>query len=883
MIIKMGVEIPRFARLAWCGLAFAASGALGQCGVVLQDEVVPSDGFGHRTIYEWDFDGPGPLESELLVGTDGGRVMAFNGSRWRQVGPRLSGLAWGSTVTDPVALQLLGFRGELYLVAAGSASNLPAGLFRWTGSTWQLIPLSQSGCSGAGVSGWMDSATVWNDRIVVVGQNLRCGNTSTLALAWNGTAWATVGDLFTSNAGTAICGAVYATHDGRLLIGGTIPSAAGNTLIAELVNNQWVSRVEGSSGLTIPVTRFQEEGDALYAMTSQVTIPSQGSMPIGVLRERAAGQWERWFPTTAGEYGMSNWISQMLTIGDRTYLAGSVDTTAGYVLVRDGGGAWQRATVAGGLPSRMRGIARFRDRIWAIGSKVTSGQCPNVATLYSSPEADGLNFKTVGTRFATAPTSAPQSVGSIAVTPAGLFAWSTSESGGSLSVAKGVAVGSNVCPVTNGPVARFDGEDWVFAEEQLVGNVRAVLTIDGAPVAFGTFTAAGSRAVTRGVARWTGSQWDSYLAALGTNVVHAALFGGTVYASESGGSSTTVKRWNGTSWDVVGASFASPNARLIAAGNQLYAYGPGTNVVHRLDGATWTRLASPSGVVMDATDAAGELTVALANISPQGVARFDGTAWQMYPAFGGSVQMKCVAWHDGSLYAGINWAGQPNVTPVMRYDGSGWVTAVPMISMRSGVTNPTVNVLDMVSDGGDTMHIVGTFSYIGGQTAESWIRYRTGVPRVITQPRDTAATACGDAYFSVEPEVYHDPAQVYQWLRDGQAVANGQASSGALVSGATTPYLRISNPTGDEAGAYALRITNGCGTVTTDSAALNVEPCPPCRADFNGDGGIDGADVEAFFFAWENQTDSRADVNEDGGIDGADVETFFLVWESQQC
>ncbi len=57
---------------------------------------------------------------------------------------------------------------------------------------------------------------------------------------------------------------------------------------------------------------------------------------------------------------------------------------------------------------------------------------------------------------------------------------------------------------------------------------------------------------------------------------------------------------------------------------------------------------------------------------------------------------------------------------------------------------------------------------------------------------------------------------------------------------------------------------------------------PPCYADFNQDGGIDGGDVEAFYTAWE-AGDASADVNEDGGIDGGDVETFFIAWERGFC
>ncbi len=57
---------------------------------------------------------------------------------------------------------------------------------------------------------------------------------------------------------------------------------------------------------------------------------------------------------------------------------------------------------------------------------------------------------------------------------------------------------------------------------------------------------------------------------------------------------------------------------------------------------------------------------------------------------------------------------------------------------------------------------------------------------------------------------------------------------------------------------------------------------PSCPADFNQDGGVDGADVESFFVAWQNGL-PEADVNEDGGIDGSDVATFFLAWQAGGC
>jgi len=58
--------------------------------------------------------------------------------------------------------------------------------------------------------------------------------------------------------------------------------------------------------------------------------------------------------------------------------------------------------------------------------------------------------------------------------------------------------------------------------------------------------------------------------------------------------------------------------------------------------------------------------------------------------------------------------------------------------------------------------------------------------------------------------------------------------------------------------------------------------CASCAADYNQDGGVDGADVEAFFADWENGL-ACSDVNQDGGVDGADVEFFFGVWENGGC
>jgi fibronectin type 3 domain-containing protein len=119
-------------------------------------------------------------------------------------------------------------------------------------------------------------------------------------------------------------------------------------------------------------------------------------------------------------------------------------------------------------------------------------------------------------------------------------------------------------------------------------------------------------------------------------------------------------------------------------------------------------------------------------------------------------------------------------------------------------------------------------------------------------------------------------AQSYQWFKDSIPV-----SDAVNISGANTDTLTIDNLSAGDEGAYSVHITSPCGNVSSRRALLTVLPLP-CPADFNQDGGVDGADVSAFFEAWE-AGDSSADVNLDGGVDGSDIDTFFTAWEAGGC
>ncbi len=103
------------------------------------------------------------------------------------------------------------------------------------------------------------------------------------------------------------------------------------------------------------------------------------------------------------------------------------------------------------------------------------------------------------------------------------------------------------------------------------------------------------------------------------------------------------------------------------------------------------------------------------------------------------------------------------------------------------------------------------------------------------------------------------------------AIANNSAAGGLNMS------MRIAYNGGE---SHAGGVKDGPFDVVWYQ--INTADGAFCPADFNGDGGVDGSDVESFFSAWE-AGDSNADVNLDGGIDGSDVETFFAAWEAGGC
>ncbi len=77
------------------------------------------------------------------------------------------------------------------------------------------------------------------------------------------------------------------------------------------------------------------------------------------------------------------------------------------------------------------------------------------------------------------------------------------------------------------------------------------------------------------------------------------------------------------------------------------------------------------------------------------------------------------------------------------------------------------------------------------------------------------------------------------------------------------------------AGRYTINLTGTC-------FVEGGSGCPACAADYDQNGGVDGADIATFFTDFE-QGASCADVDTNGGVDGADIGDFFVLFEAGGC
>jgi hypothetical protein len=251
--------------------------------------------------------------------------------------------------------------------------------------------------------------------------------------------------------------------------------------------------------------------------------------------------------------------------------------------------------------------------------------------------------------------------------------------GGSFTTAGGAAASN---------VAQWNGAEWRPLGDGLDGTVRGLAVFGGDLYACGEFQASGG-ATVRGLARWTGLEWVE----VGGGIVSGTPYdlavhdgrlavAGDFWTVGSGAgeiSSLAVAFWDGAGWlatdtgfDVVGEpgyAYALEvfGTDLYAGGYFLSASGGAANHVARLSGSVWVGLGGgvsyegdvSSAEVRDLAVHDGRLIVGGLfdrtgnGQSRDGLAAWNGSAWQSTGFLSGFGEVTAVGAAGGELYIGV--------------------------------------------------------------------------------------------------------------------------------------------------------------------------------------------------------------------------------------
>ncbi|MBL8763272.1 MAG: hypothetical protein JNM07_03260 [Phycisphaerae bacterium] len=183
-------------------------------------------------------------------------------------------------------------------------------------------------------------------------------------------------------------------------------------------------------------------------------------------------------------------------------------------------------------------------------------------------------------------------------------------------------------------------------------------------------------------------------------------------------------------------------------------------------------------------------------------------------------------------------------------------------------TNVPVSQVDAIAAYGDGVE--SNALYVGGTFVENstdptscsyLARWAAAQPVIMEQPRGKLSEGgAATAQFCVRHAT--TPAAEFQWFLNGTPIADDPPR----VTGATTQKLVIDGTASQDAGTYAVEITNGCGTAVSEGAF--------CPADFNTDASVDDFDYFDFMNAFTS-SDPSADFNEDSSIDDFDYFDFL--------
>ncbi len=377
------------------------------------------------------------------------------------------------------------------------------------------------------------------------------------------------------------------------------------------------------------------------------------------------------------------------------------------------------------------------------------------------------------------------------------------------------------------------------------------------------------------------------------------------------GSGLSTGSTNGFVTSMVVTSIGSPNGRdrLLVAGRFTSAGGVGgTEGIAAWDGTTW----APVYLTVPAGHAIWDMVVGDLGQGPRlfvaggfglpfgGIAQFDGESWS---AVGTGVGIAGAfspyvadleIFNDGTgpaLYAVGRFDTVDGVATQLaaRFVNGAWRRIGLGLSRLSDALK-YLDAMTVHNDGsGTALYVGGTQFGVTGSGTSNVAKWNGSAWSTVGQILGTGRVSALRGWHNGQSNDLYFAGTAFPGINNfGKLQGNQWVSVDGSLRDSATPNSATS---GNWPSAFGLGEWNGdliiggsfitIGPVQARGIAA-LQGCCPCAADFNRDGGSDGADVEAFFLAWE-QGGTDGDVDCSGGTDGSDVEVFFRQWEAAGC
>ncbi len=566
---------------------------------------------------------------------------------------------FGLAGTDAEVLCSVVWNGDLVVGGRfGLAGDLPAAaIARWDGAQWQPL--------GEGFNDAVYAVAVWNGQLYAGGSFTASGATSLGGLArWNGTGWDDVGGGVYGSVATLL------GTPGDLAVGGNFSDTAG----LSGANNIALWNGSAWSGL----------GGGLDGMVRAVAVHDAQLVAGGDFTGRVAAFDGASWNTVGGGLPDGSTMTQvnaMASQGGLLYVGGAFDPTIGGTQLLNiagwDGTQWQ--ALSSGLDGPVQTLGAWD------GKLVIGGSFYN--PVFRLGTWDGWNFEYPGGVTGVGWYGGDY-VNTVAASATKLYV------GGVLNLVAPSTYGANVFA--------FDGTSYTSLGEgnALYGNVRSFGKWNGSVYAGGSFGRSSNAGDLNGIARWTGSRWESVgggvqasgwyelrvngIDSFGSDLLLTGQFDHTL----SGSPLHNVARWNGSTWTSPGGGFASETYRSIVYQNEMWVAGGyqellnhGSGNLWKWSGTAWQAQGGGDfGLPFALAEWNGKLIIggvfaSVGGVPANCVAMWNGSSWSALGA-GLNAAVSNLIVSNGELYAsGEFWlSGSDSVPGIARWNGTKWVS-----------------------------------------------------------------------------------------------------------------------------------------------------------------------------------------------------------------